>query len=179
MIKSFRTPKGEVFIRDASFADADQFRELRLFALRDAPTAFSADLDINIKHTKRFWEDRLKPDIHGIIFFAEHNNQLIGMTGIHKGDSSKTKHSAGIWGVYVRPEWRGLRIAEELMDMCFEWAKLRGVQIVKLAVTSGNESAIRLFERIGFTVYGTEPQGIFHEGEYYDEHWMFKSLGDL
>ena len=71
MIKSLQTAKGTVVIRDASFADAEQFRDLRLFALQDAPTAFSADLDINRKHTKRFWEDRLKPDPHGIIFFAE------------------------------------------------------------------------------------------------------------
>lgn len=176
MIKSLETPKGKIITRDASFADADDFRELRLFALQDAPTAFSADLDVNKRHPKRFWEDRLKPDLHGIIFFAEHEDHLIGMAGIRKGDSSKTKHSAGIWGVYVRPEWRGLHIAEWLMNMCFEWAKLRDVQIVKLAVTSTNESAIRLYERIGFTVYGTEPQGIFHDGEYYDEYWMSKSL---
>ena len=178
MIKTIETLKGKVVVRDASFSDADQFRELRLFALQDAPTAFSADLDVNKRHPKRFWEDRLKPDLHGIIFFAEHDEQLIGMTGIRKGDSSKTKHSAGIWGVYVRPEWRGLHIAEGLIDMCCEWAKLREVEIVKLGVVSTNESAIRLYERIRFTVYGTEPQGIFYEGKYYDEHWMSKSLDD-
>ena len=176
MIKSLQTAKGTVVIRDASFADADQFRELRLFALQDAPTAFSADLDINRKHSKRFWEDRLRPDPHGIIFFAEHNGQLIGMTGIHRGESSKTKHTAGIWGVYIRPEWRGLRIAEGLIDVCCEWAKLRDVQLVKLAVVSTNKSAIRLYERSGFKVYGTEPQALFYEGNFYDEYLTFRYL---
>lgn len=176
MIKSLQTAKGTVVIRDASFADADQFRELRLFALQDAPTAFSADLDINRKHSKRFWEDRLRPDPHGIIFFAEHNGQLIGMTGIHRGESSKTKHTAGIWGVYIRPEWRGLRIAEGLIDVCCEWAKLQTVEIVKLGVMSTNESAVRLYERIGFTVYGTEPKALFYDGQYYDGYQMSLSL---
>ena len=179
MIKTMETTNGSVVIRDASFADADQFRELRLFALQDAPTAFSADLDINRKHSKRFWEDRLKPDPHGIIFFAEHKNQLIGMTGIHKGESSKTKHSAGIWGVYVHPEWRGLRIAEGLIDICIEWAKLRDVQIVKLAVVSTNESAVHLYERIGFTVYGKEPNALYVDERYYDELYMFRSLMEI
>ena len=176
MIRSMQTAKGDVVIHESSFADTDQFRELRLFALQEAPTAFSADLDLNRKHPKRFWEDRLKPNPYGIIFFAEHDNKLIGMTGIRRGDSSKTKHSAGIWGVYVRPEWRGLHIAEGLIDMCGEWAKLQNVEIIKLGVVSTNESAVRLYERIGFTVYGTEPQGIFYEGTYYDEHLMSKSL---
>lgn len=176
MIKSLQTAKGTVVIRDASFADADQFRELRLFALQDAPTAFSADLDINRKHSNRFWEDRLKPDLHGIILFAEHNGQLIGMTGIRRGESSKTKHTAGIWGVYIRPEWRGLRIAEGLIDSCCEWGKLRDVQIVKLAVVSTNESAVRLYERSGFNVYGTEPQALLYNDQYYDELLMYRSL---
>jgi len=179
MINSFETSKGIVVIRDASLADAEQFRELRLFALQESPTAFSADYEVNASHSMSFWKGRLKPDNHGIIIFAEHENEIIGMTGIRKGESSKTKHGAGIWGVYVRPEWRGLHIAEGLINMCCEWAKLRGVQIVKLAVVSTNESAIRLYERIGFSVYGTEPQGILHEGKYYDEHWMSKSLGDI
>jgi len=176
VIKSLQTVKGTVVIREASFADADKFRELRLFALQDVPTAFSADLDINRKHSKRFWEDRLKPDPYGIIFFAEHNAQLIGMTGIHRGESSKTKHTAGIWGVYIRPECRGLRIAEGLIDSCCEWAKLRDVQIVKLAVVSTNESAVRLYQRSGFKVYGTEPQALLYDDQYYDELLMYRSL---
>lgn len=178
MIKSIETIKGTVVIRDASFADADQFRKLRLFALQDAPTAFSADPDVNKRHSKRFWEDRLKPNPHGIIFFAEQDSQLIGMTGIYKGESSKTKHTAGIWGVYVRPEWRGLHIAEVMIEMCCEWARLCQVHIVKLAVVSTNESAIRLYERSGFTVYGTEPYALYYGDIYYDEHLMSRSLMD-
>ena len=177
MISSIQTPKGTVVIRDASLADAEQFRKLRLLALQESPTAFSADYEVNANYSINFWKGRLKPDNHGIIVFAEYENELVGMTGIRKGDSSKTKHSAGIWGVYVHPEWRGLHIAEGLINMCCEWAKLRGAKIVKLAVVSMNESALRLYERIGFSVYGTEPQGIFHEGKYYDEHWMSKLLG--
>jgi ribosomal protein S18 acetylase RimI-like enzyme len=120
----------------------------------------------------------LKPDEHGNLFVAECNSQLIGMTGIRKGESSKTKHSAGLWGVYVRPEWRGLRIAEELLDICCEWAKLREVRIVKLGVMSTNESAIRLYERCGFIVYGTEPLALYHASGYYDGLMMFRLLSN-
>ena len=176
MIKSIETPRGEIIIRDASLADVEQYRALRLFALKDSPTAFSADYAVNAKQPMSYWKNKLKPEEHGIIFVAENENQLIGMTGIRKGDSSKTKHSAGIWGVFVRPEWRGLHIAEGLIEICCEWAKLREVQIVKLAVVSTNESAVRLYERNGFNVYGTEPNALQVKGRYYDELYMSRSL---
>jgi RimJ/RimL family protein N-acetyltransferase len=176
MIKYVETPKGTITLREASLADARQFRELRLFALKESPTAFSADYQVDASQSVSFWKGRLKPDEYGIIFIAEHENHLIGMTGIRKGESPKTKHSAGIWGVYVRPEWRGAHIAEEMIDMCCEWAKLRGVQIVKLGVMTTNKSGIRLYERCGFTVYGTEPLTIYYDGHYYDSLLMSRLL---
>ena len=179
MIKSIKISKGEIIIRDASLADAERYRELRLLALKESPTAFSADYELNARQPMSFWKNRLKPDEHGIIFVAEYEKQLIGMIGIRKGDSSKTKHSAGIWGVYVHPEWRGLHIAEGLIELCCEWARLREVQIVKLAVTSTNESAIHLYERSGFTIYGKEPNALRVKGRYYDELYMSRSLIDL
>jgi RimJ/RimL family protein N-acetyltransferase len=176
MIKSIQTLRGAVVIREANLADAIQFRELRLNALQDSPTAFSADYKTNLNHPMGFWESRLTFDEHGTLFLAEHNSQLIGMTGIRKGESPKTKHNALIWGVYVRPAWRGLHLAEELITICIEWAKARGAEIVKLGVMTDNTSAIRCYERCGFTVYGTEPRGIFYEGKYYDEYLMSKVL---
>jgi len=176
MIKSMQTPKGTTTIRDASLADAERFRDLRLFALQDSPTAFSADYETNARQTISFWKTRLKPAENSIIFVAEHDQELIGMTGIYKGDSSKTKHSSAIWGVFIRPEWRGLHIAEGLIELCCEWAKLREVEIVKLAVVSTNESAVRLYERTGFTVYGKEPNALFVNGRHYDELYMSRAL---
>ena len=178
MIDSVHTPKGTVIIREASLADVNQFRDLRLFALKDSPTSFSADYRTIFDLPTSYWEDRLKPTVLGTTFFAEGNSKLVGMTGIRRGDSPKTKHGAGIWGVFIRPEWRGLRIAQGLINMCCEWAKLHEVQILKLAVVSTNESAIRLYERSGFIIYGTEPRALYYDNQYFDELWMSRSLFD-
>ena len=40
---SLHTPRGEILIREASSQDAIEFRELRLYALQESPTAFRAD----------------------------------------------------------------------------------------------------------------------------------------
>ena len=172
----FESPRGPINIREATPADVIQYRELRLFALQDAPTAFSADYQVHLGRSMGFWEGRLNFDEYAIIFLAEHAGNLIGMTGIHQKESPKTKHNAEIFSVYVRPEWRGLHIAEALIETCVGWAKLRQVNIVKLGVTTTNTSAVRCYERCCFTIYGNEPRAMLYEGKYYDEYLMSRDI---
>ena len=179
MLASLKTVKGIVSIRAAQAGDVEQFRDLRLFALRDSPTAFSSDYADQATHPISFWKNRLTSDEQALLIFAEYDGYLIGMSGVRIGESNKTKHSAGIWGVYTRPDWRGLRIANAMIDTCCEWAKTKDVNIVKLGVMADNKSAIGLYERCGFKVYGTEPRGLFYDGVYYDGFLMFKLLEDV
>src|SRR6185503_1371694 len=132
------TSRGNITIREATPSDVSQYRELRLHALENAPTAFSSDYQVNLNQPISFWERRLASDEYGTIFFAQYENKLIGMTGIYQNESPKTRHSADIVSVYVCPEWRGLHIAEELIEACIAWAKAREVNIVKLGVTSAS-----------------------------------------
>ncbi len=174
MTHSLTTPRGRILIREAQSSDAVPFRELRLGALQDSPIAFTADYQKNLNQPLKYWEDTLtmQPD-ESTIFLATYEGDLIGMTGIARAGSPKTRHSTWIWGVYVKPEWRGLHIAEELIRSCFEWAKARNVTLAKLGVAAVNQPAIRCYERCGFKIYGTEPGAILYEGKYYDEHLMY------
>jgi RimJ/RimL family protein N-acetyltransferase len=179
MIKSFTTSRGTIVIRQSSLADAANFRELRLGALLDSPTAFSMDHDRASHQSMKYWEDSLTMDDNeSAIFFAEHEAHLIGMTGIARGRSPKTRHGVDVWGVYVAPEWRGLHIAEELIKSCLIWAKTRGVVIARLGVTAINQSAIRCYERCGFRIYATESRALLHDGKYYDFYMMSLSFDE-
>ena len=174
----YETTRGQVSIREAIDSDTEQFRQLRLNALQESPTAFPGDYSAYVNRPKSFWKERVKTGEGGMIFFAEHESQLIGMTGIRRGEWPKTKHSATLWGVYVLPEWRGLHIAEALIDACTEWAKSNDVNTLHLGVTAASTSALRCYQRCGFTICGTEPRGIFYEGKYYDGYFMYKLLDD-
>lgn len=177
MKRCLTTPRGKILLREASPDDAVQFRELRLGALQNSPVAFSADYQRNLSYPPRHWEDTLTMHAdESTIFLAFEENHLIGMTGIARGGSPKTRHSATLWGVYVEPEWRGLHIAEELIRCCFDWAKARGIVIAKLGVAAINQSAVRCYQRCGFKVYGTEPRALFQEGTYYDFYLMSVDL---
>jgi RimJ/RimL family protein N-acetyltransferase len=177
MTTSMTPARGSITIRHATPADAMSYRELRLEALQDSPIAFSADYQQNLNQPAKYWEDRLTMEKdEATIFLAEYEAKLIGVTGIARGGSPKTRHGAWIWGVYITPQWRGLRVAEELINSCFTWAKARKIIIVKLGVAATNISAIRCYERCGFSTYGTEPRAIFYAGKFYDEFLMSRSL---
>jgi RimJ/RimL family protein N-acetyltransferase len=147
--------------------------------LQDSPTAFSMDYEKVLNQSIKHWEDMLiMNDQESTIFFAEHERQLIGMTGITRGRSQKTRHSADVWGVYVTPEWRGMHIAEEMIKCCLAWATERNIVVARLGVTTINKPAIRCYERCRFKIYATETRALLHEGRYYDFYMMSLSLDE-
>jgi RimJ/RimL family protein N-acetyltransferase len=177
--RAIATSRRTVTIRPGTEEDAPAYRELRLEALRNHPEAFSSDYETALAKPMSFWTQRLRfndPDNGATLYFAAHDGLLIGMCGITHTDAPKQKHSAYIVSMYVRPEWRGLRIAEELITTCLDWGRAQGIKIVKLGVTTTNTPAIRCYERCGFQVYGTEPQAIYHDGAFYDELLMARMV---
>ena len=170
------TVKGDVLIRTATLADVDGYRALRLEALRKHPTSFGQSYETILAQPQSYWVERLEPNPNLCMYFAEHGETLVGMNGIVRSEAPKLRHSATIWGVYVKADWRGQHVAEAMIRACLDWAKANGVTIAKLAVVSDNQSAIRCYERCGFTTYGVEPQVIFYQGKYYDENLMSRPV---
>lgn len=172
-----KTPRDTISIRPAQTTDVQAFRSLRLEALHNHPESFSSDYVTNREQPLEFWVDKLHSlGSESMIFFATHNDRLIGMCGIVRGNSPKTNHGASIWGVYVQPEWRDLHIAEGLINICIEWARERGIKIIRLAVVATNAAAIRCYSRCGFTIYGVDPQAIYCDGKSYDELLMVRLM---
>jgi RimJ/RimL family protein N-acetyltransferase len=164
-------------IRPATLADLEPFRQLRLEALQNHPTAFGQDYDEIVLRPLTYWDQTLRINREERnIYLAEHDNELVGMTGIARGLTKKIRHNASIWGVYVRPGWRGRHISEALLQACLDWAKGNQVIVVNLAVVTSNRSAIRVYERCGFCTYGVEPKAIFCDNQFYDEYLMTISL---
>ena len=94
--KKIETHRGSVTIRQGAPADVTPFRDFRLDAIQDRPTGFPVDYSAYVNHPMSFWEERLKTDENGTLFFAESNSQLVGRMGIRRGDSPKTEHNAWI-----------------------------------------------------------------------------------
>jgi RimJ/RimL family protein N-acetyltransferase len=174
-----QTSAKNVVIRNALPEDATSYRDLRLEALRNHPEAFWEDYEEQAALPTPFWQEQLR-NVHdsssSLIQLAVSDGTLVGMTAISRTESPKHRHVGVIWGVYVRPAWRGLRIANNLIASCLAWAQTQQLRVVKLAVSATNVAAIRCYLRCGFSVYGVDPEVIYYDGMYYDELLMARHL---
>jgi RimJ/RimL family protein N-acetyltransferase len=169
-----------VAIRPIVESDAEAYRALRLNALRQHPSAFSADYEQSAAKPVASWMETVQLAASGqrsIIYLAVAADQsLVGMTGLYIEQSAKVQHSGHIWGVYVCPTWRGQGIATRLVAACIDWAKTQAVRIIKLQVEVANAAAVRCYARLGFAVYGIEPEVICYDGIYYDTLLMARRV---
>lgn len=63
--------------------------------------------------------------------------------------------------MYVRPAFRGMGLAKQLIDVLAAQAKQEGVDLLRLETGIHQTEAIGLYERAGFVV--TEPFGAYQE----------------
>lgn len=170
----------EPIIRPLGPTDAALFRERRLEALLDRPSAFGSSFEEESGRTEldirtRFETQWNRPD--NVVFGAFHGGELVGTAGLMREPSFKRRHALKIWGVYVRPSARGLGIGRALMTAALDRARgLDGAVRVGLTMESGNLSAQKLYESVGFVRWGTEPQALLVGERYVDEDAMSLEL---
>ena len=155
-------------VRQLTAADAAAYRALRLEGFQNAPTAFGSSYEAESKQTVADFEGWMT---RSYIAGAWLSGRLAGSASFYRLDSAKSAHRGNIWGVYVTPEARGHGVARALMDNVLAFARTQ-VKQVHLSVVTENASALRLYEALGFTTYGTEPRSLFVDGRYLDEQLM-------
>lgn len=170
------TPSDSLLIRPAVVADAPVLFELRREALRNHPEAFSADQAREDARGVAFWAQRIEDTARSVIWVAAMGPDLVAMTGVFQESQLKLRHIATVWGVYVRPEYRGRGLATQLIAAGIAWARERDVLVIRLAVVTTNSAAIRCYMRAGFRVFGVEPKALQHDGVFYDELLMALEL---
>ena len=179
MIGTITTTRGDVLIRPTHVDDAPAYRALRLQGLQAHPEAFGTDYATSAARPIEYWRERMHSGAggeHGITYIADAAGELIGMTALVRNDLAKTRHAGSIFGVYTRADWRGTGVADALLGACVVYAGVLELRLVRLGVVTTNTSAIRLYQRCGFSVYGVEPEAIQHDGVYYDELLMARRI---
>lgn len=160
-------------IRSSAISDAAAFRDIRLEALKNHPESFGSGFTDYDQKPEQYWCERLSYNsAEQAIYFAELSGNLIGMCGIHRNLAPKLQHSATIFGVYVRPAWRGMKISHRMLEACLNWARSYGVVIAKLAVVTTNQPALKCYSDFGFNIYGMEPKALCLDGSFLDEYVM-------
>ena len=135
--------------------------------------------------TERFGEERskryldlIKDQENQLLIVAEVDSKVIGSLNIRRfsPDSNKSDH-VGSLGMLVVNGYREMGVGSALMDYAMNWAnETPGIEKILLGVFSGNERAIRLYEKFGFEVEGVEKKQFKIRGRYVDEILMAKFI---
>lgn len=157
-----------ITIRALGASDAEAFRILRLAGLADTPEAFGASLaEESARPLERFTE-RLTPPAPSLIFGAFSGPDLVGIAGFVAYEGEKHRHIGLLWGVYLLPDQRGRGIAARLIGTLIAHAR-QHVAILHADVGVDNHAARRLYEGLGFKLYGVQPKALCVGGRYIDE----------
>ena len=151
-------------IRLITEADIAGFREAldsvaaekRYLAIFEAP-----DLD---KVTK-FVLDNIATNVSQ--FVALDGSCVVGWADISPERAAAIKH-VGSLGMGIISEYRGQGIGERLLLACVEKAQRNGISRIDLQVRIDNESAIKLYEKVGFQTEGVMKGSMLVDETYFD-----------
>lgn len=145
-------------IRLMRLADLPAYKRLRDGMLAAHPQAFTSDAATELKRDADSYRSRLSGGGDGSNLFtlcAWSEARMIGAISCEHEARVKVRHIAHIVGMMVSDDMHGRGIGRRLLERAL--ALLEGepvLELVTLSVTSSNTSAVRLYERCGFTRYG-------------------------
>lgn len=142
---------------------APKVAALRLAALQTDPDAFGDQYVVASRRTTTEWENWLAERANGNdreLFVLMESGGYVGMCGAGINRDS-VKHGF-IWGVYIRPDYRGQGGGALLMATAHRWLAARGGVNVEAKVAAPNEVAIKFYRRIGYDIL--KQDGTLREG---------------
>ena len=105
-------------------------------------------------------ELKARPQAFSVLAFdvTAHGDVPVGLVNCIEGFSTfACKPLVNVHDVVVLGSHRGLRLGEKMLALAEQIALQRGACKLTLEVLSGNPSAIKLYERIGFVGYQLDP----------------------
>lgn len=129
-------------------ANTHLFRQIRLRALQDSPTAFCSTYARESAFDEAEWARRIQrwSGEQGIGFLAMDGDKPCGMVGA----LVEPCHQAQLVSMWTAPEYRRQGIGHLLVGAVRSWAVAQGLQLLRLMVTSTNEPAMRFYNSLHF-----------------------------
>ncbi|MEO2077077.1 MAG: GNAT family N-acetyltransferase [Bacillus sp. (in: firmicutes)] len=111
------------------------------------------------------------------LFVAEVENRLIGYMFALGGTARRNQHAVYIV-IGILKDYRGKGVGTLLFKNLEEWASERNIRRLELTAVTRNTAGVALYQKMGFKVEGTKKDSLLIAGEYVDEYYMAKILGE-
>lgn len=163
-------------IRLLTADDAEEYAAFRRASLLAEPLAFTASPEDDRASSAAGVREMLTRRADSVIIGA-FAAELVGAVGMYRERHLKRAHKMYIWGMYVRPAYRGSGLALKLIEAAVAHARsVSAVACIDLSVNSTAPAAQRVYERAGFRVWGSEPDALRYRGQVTIEHHMSLQL---
>ena len=139
------------------------FKDVRMRALLDSPTAFSSNYAKESQLPDEEWMKRsVRWTSDGSVgFLAFDGDRGCGM--VFSFAEEQDARRAQVVSMWVASEVRQGGVGRRLIEAVMEWARSREMREVKLMVTSVNRGAIAFYERIRFQDDGQDGLGLSND----------------
>lgn len=171
----------EMILRSVNIDDWQEFRDLRLKALKEEPKAYGISVEDERENSDEEWKCMCLDAFHGNgkwFFVAEHEGKLIGMLGATELLGRYMRHQVEICSAFIEPPFRGQGIFTDLYNSLKR--KLQEVphleQMIVWVTLHETQISQPIFEKFGFQLAGTLSKTVKYEGKYYDCCWLEASL---
>lgn len=142
-------------VRRVRPTDTQVLKAVRLAALEDSPSAFSATYADEALRTDEQWAERATAGSDGpdrATWFALDRGRVVGLVGGYRADPSATV--VDLVSMWTSPGARRSGVGRQLVRAVLAWAGESGASAVDLWVVEGNEPARRLYQAMGFEEVG-------------------------
>jgi len=162
-------------VRRLGADDIVEFRRIRLEALANVPEAFGSSYNETVLRGTDYFTTLLT---NNAVFGAEQpDGTLAGIVGFHRLEGERLDHRGDVFSMYVSGGARGTGCAQALIEAVVAHATPL-VRQLHLGVGTFNDRARKLYERMGFQTYATEPRSLRVGDRYIDEYMMVRFLDE-
>lgn len=166
-------PRPVLNIRSATDTDRDAIWKIFHDVVATGDT-YVFDSNISREEALAYW---FGPETR--TYVAEEDRQVVGTYILRPNRPGLGAHVSNA-SFMVAPSARGLGVGRAMGEHCLNEARRIGFRAMQFNfVVSTNESAVHLWQELGFKIVGTLPGAFRHrEKGYVDVHVMFRSLVD-
>lgn len=164
----------EIRVRSLSEEDWATYRTNRLAALAESPEAFVAQLADEQEYDEQLWRLRMR---RAQRMLAEVEDEAVGIVSV--GELADADNTAEIFGLWVRPDWRGKSVAAKLVRAASEQAREDGFDRIAYWAGTDNGRAVAFASSFGFRPTGRRrPMRVTNGADDEEEIAMVLSLAE-
>ncbi|PGL71832.1 GNAT family N-acetyltransferase [Bacillus sp. AFS055030] len=165
-------------IRLLTKEDAEIYLNIRLEGLKENPEVFITTMDeiLDQDDPIEYKAEILDKDKNYTIGAFTDKGQLIGVATLKTYEKVKAEHKGKIESVYVSTSARKMGAGILLIEEAIHLAKSLGLEQLTVNIVEGNETAKKLYEKLGFKTFAKTPNSLKLNNEYWDQEHMMLTL---